>query len=553
MGYRSGLNATATDILSNQESLKGQRSNFDSYWQTLHDYYYVESENLNKSYYPGTELDFTYLWDSTSLEAADVLASGFMSYLTPPSGRWFKLRTKNPLLLEQKAVSTYLEDVEAEVYHALNNSNFYSQMYPAYKSSGVYGTSILLEEEDVEDGIRFYSLPLKQTCIVEDSRERVKEYYIEFEYTAYQAVSRFGKENVSVSVNEAFLSGRNPDKKFKYILYIGPRYARNVSLKDNQNMPIKATWVEKESKKVIKEGGYEEMPAMGHRFDKRPYIAWGFSPAMKALPDVRTLNLEAKTTLRAAMKQTDPPIAVPNNAFLSPLNMNPRAVNYYKKDSLDGNSTIMPFGNYGNLQAGMISMEYRRKHIKEIMYNNVFLAFEGITKQMNNPEIEERIFEKMTLLGPAVGRYLTDYLDPIINRTIAILARRGSLPMPPDEIILDPRYEIEYSSMLALAQKKTELQGLMSALTVVGQVAQMKPEILDKIDQDKVADGVWGITAAPVQMLRDDREVALIREQRGQMQAMEQEAAVIQGVSEVAKTHSETQKNLADARAKDRA
>ena len=64
------------------------------------------------------------------------------------------------------------------------------------------------------------------------------------------------------------------------------------------------------------------------------------------------------------------------------------------------------------------------------MYNDTFLAFDRITKQMNNPEIMERINEKMTMLGPAVGRYISEMLNPVIERTIGILARRGKLPDP---------------------------------------------------------------------------------------------------------------------------
>jgi len=36
-------------IVKNKGNLKGQRSNFDIYYQTLHDYFYVEAENINRS------------------------------------------------------------------------------------------------------------------------------------------------------------------------------------------------------------------------------------------------------------------------------------------------------------------------------------------------------------------------------------------------------------------------------------------------------------------------------------------------------------------------
>jgi hypothetical protein len=79
---------------------------------------------------------------------------------------------------ENKAVSHYLEDVASVVNNMINSSNFYNQIIVSYKASGVYGTSVLLAEEDIEEDIRFLNLPIKQVCIVEDARGRVYEYYI---------------------------------------------------------------------------------------------------------------------------------------------------------------------------------------------------------------------------------------------------------------------------------------------------------------------------------------------------------------------------------------
>lgn len=539
-------NKSAKEICQNLSILLGNRRNWESYWQTLHDYFYIEATNLNRTYYSGTELDVSYLWDSTSLETADTLANGFMNYLTPPSSKWFALRTKNPYLMEKKVIATYLEDVASEVYHALNNSNFYNQMFSNYKASGVYGTSIFLTEEDLKTDIRFYALPLKQVCMVEDASQRVVEYYILFEYTAFQAVRRFGLEVLSDEIKREYQVGRDQDKKYQFLLYIGERAVRDLTKRDAMNMPVRAVWIEKEKQKIIQEGGYRELPAMAHRFDKRPFETYGFSPAMKALPDVRTLNLEAKTVLRASMKNTDPAVAVPENAFIMPFNANPRAVNYYNKNEMTAKD-IFAFGNFGNPYVGMDAMELKRKRIKAVMYSDVFLAFEGLDKRMNNPEVYERINEKMTMLAPSVGRFISDVLDPIITRTISMLHRRGKLPPPPDELLADPRYEIEYVSQLAQAQKRTELNSLTNALGLVAQVSQFKPEVLDKIDGDKAVDDIWGITGASSGVLRDDEEVAKIREARAEAAAEQQKLDMAAQLAQTAQIATQADKNIAEA------
>jgi hypothetical protein len=297
-------------------------------------------------------------------------------------------------------------------------------------------------------------------------------------------------------------------------------------------------------------GGYNEFPAFCHRFDKRPFLQWGFSPAMKCLPFARMLNAIAKTNLRMMMKHTDPPIAVPDNAFIMPFDMNPRAYNIYSKSIMDkGANDIFAFGNYGNPQVGMQAVEYYTMKVKAMMYNDVFLAFDGITKQMNNPEVMERINEKMSMLAPAVGRYISEMINPTIMRTLGILSRRGKLPKPPDEFLMNPEYEIDCVSQLAQSQKRSELNALVTGLTMVAQIAQGgAPQVTDKVDYDKTVDEIWGITGAPDRVLRDDTQVQKIREIRSKQVQQQQQMEMAGQIGEVMKSGAEADKKSAEGK-----
>lgn len=540
----------AQQLIEQYNMLKSGRQNFESYWQSLHDYFYIEADDINRKHAPGSELNATVLYDATTLDSGDVLASGFMNYLTPPTSKWFALRARNPIYKGNKKVSGYLEDVVDEVNSALNRSNFYNQIIASYKGSGVYGTSAMLEEEDVDDDIRFYSLPIKNVCLVEDGRGRVIGYFIEFEYTANQAAQRFGEKNLSTPMKEEIAADKGDEKKHMFLLYIADRYKRDVGKTDRKNKPIEACWIDMESKITVDEGGYNEFPAMCHRFDKRPFQPWGYSPAMKALPFARILNAIAKTNLRAMMKHTDPPVAVPDNAFIMPFNANPRAVNYYNQAKMpNGKNDIFAFGNFGDPNAGMAAIEMYQQKVKSIMYTDVFLAFNGITKEMNNPEVAERVNEKMTLLGPAVGRYISEMLNPVITRTVGILHRRGRLPEPPDELRQDPSYEIDCISQLAQAQRRSELNALMSGLNLVSQIAAFKPDVLDKVNGDKAVDEAWSIIGAPTRVFNDDDQVQALRDARGRAAQAAQQLELLKGGAEAVKTGSEADLNLAQASA----
>jgi len=138
-------------------------------------------------------------------------------------------------------------------------------------------------------------------------------------------------------------------------------------------------------------------------------------------------------------------------------------------------------------------------------------------------------------------------LNPIIIRTIGILARRGRLPNPPDEIMQDPNYEIDFISQLAQAQRRSELNALMTGLSVVGQVAQFMPEALDKVDADKVIDETWAVVGAPAKVLRDDGEVQAIREAKGRAAQQQMSMQLAQQGADVVERGSKVDLNMAKA------
>ena len=538
---------SASKIIQYKGALKGQRSNFDTYYQTLHDYFYVEAENVNRSYYPGTELDFLYLLDGSSLELADILASGITNYLTPNSMRWFILEHPDKRIRDVKKVRSWMQDTADELNFVMNRSNFYNEIPSFYKASGVYGTSVITLEEDHESDIRFINLPIRNVYLTDDARGKPLEYFIVCEYTAEQAYTKFG-DKVDKDIIEAVAKKRSPDSKYTYVYYLGPRQLREYGKSDNMSMPIRGVWVEEKSKNIMKDEGYLSMPAVAHRFYKRPQIPYGFSPAMKALPWVRMLNTMADTMLRAAMKQTDPPIALPSSGFLAPMNFNPRAKNYYKQGKIDPLKDIAPIGNYGKIEIGMKEIEYYTERAGAMMFKNAFLSFQDITKQMTVPEVMQRQNEALTLLGPAVGRYMSDVLQPLVERTIGILWNKGKLPPLPDEMMMNPEYDVKFIGRLAQAQKQSEMNNLTNALTIAGQIAQFKPEALDKINADETIDELWGITNAPAGILYDQKEVLEIRKAKAEQQMQIQKMQMAQAASTAGKDASQADVNIAKSR-----
>ena len=89
------------------------------------------------------------------------------------------------------------------------------------------------------------------------------------------------------------------------------------------------------SEQLLSESGFDDFPFMVPRFVKDSVSTYGRSPAMNALPDVKMLNKMSETTIRAAQKQIDPPLMVPDDGFVLPVRTTPGALNFYRSGTRD--------------------------------------------------------------------------------------------------------------------------------------------------------------------------------------------------------------------------
>ena len=172
------MDLSAEKIVKNCGNLASSRQTFDTMYQHLHNYFYVESENIIDQRDKGSQLHA--LLDCTSVDCADVMAAGLTNYLTPDSSKWLYLEHSNRELRDNDEVKRWMGDVTEEVLWTLARSNFYNQMPIFYKASGVYGTAGLMTEKDAKDGVRFYNIPIKKLYLTEDARERPSEFYLKF-------------------------------------------------------------------------------------------------------------------------------------------------------------------------------------------------------------------------------------------------------------------------------------------------------------------------------------------------------------------------------------
>ena len=129
----------------------------------------------------------------------------------------------------------------------------------------------------------------------------------------------------------------------------------------------------------------------------------------------------------------------------------------------------------------------------------------------------------------------------MLQRVFKMLYRNLRFPQIPPELIqrtrqgaVMPEPEITYSSRIALAIKALENASGANVLEITLPISQLKPEILDNLNFDKIIRGMARNAGLPEDWLTQPEMMAQIREQRAQEQAEAQKQAQLMGMAEAA-------------------
>ncbi len=508
-------------IMARFDRLKTGRQNWETHWQEVADYMQPRKADVTRTRSKGdkrTELVF----DSSPIQAVELLAASLHGMLTNPSTPWFSLRYKDQGLDMDDEAKLWLEGVTETMYTAFNRSNFQQEIFELYHDLITFGTAAMFIEEDQSDLLKFSTRHINEIYITENDKGRIDTVYRKFKITLRAAAQQFGtflSEEAKTKVE------KDPFDEIDILHAVYPRQEFDPRKKDKENMEFESVYVEYKNGNELSVGGFVEFPFVVPRYLKASHEIYGRSPAMTALPDVKMLNEMSKTTIKAAQKQVDPPLLVPDDGFLLPVRTVPGGLNFYRSGTRD---RIEPLNIGANNPLGLNMEEQRRTAIRNVFYVDQLMLQQG--PQMTATEVIQRNEEKMRLLGPVLGRLQSELLKPMIDRCFAILLRNNQFAQAPD-FLSGQDIEIEYVSPLAKAQKGTELSSITRAIEILGSLANVAP-VFDYVNFDALVKHVAELVGMPQKLLKLQSQVNAEREQAAQQQ---EQMAQMQQLQQVAK------------------
>jgi len=513
----------AEDIIKRYESAKAARYNVEAMWQYMEqfvvpyraDFYHTQSEE-------GKNWRKRDIYDSTAPEAADALAASLQANLISPSVRWYDLRFNAEELNDDDEAKEWLEACSDVMFMELQQSDFSLDSAESFLDLVGLGSMCLIEEEDVDSGsveLDFSSVPIEECYFEVGSKGQLLRFYRKLEWTALQCADKFGVNDLPEKIKKAYEDPNSAAKKFEIIFCIYKRDIGNLDVDVSKPIakrarPFGLKYVLITDKTELgEEGGYYEMPVFFCRWRTTAKSIWGNGPGFKILATIMDVNEMAEITLEKAAGDVEPPLMTTQRGIISQLDRSRGGLTV-----VGAMDEVAELPGRGDANLSSLEIQDLRSQIRRAFYADQLELKES--PAMTATEVNVRYELMQRLLGPTLGRLMSDFLNPLITRTFNILYRAGKFPPMPQKV-RDNRGQvnIEYVGPLPRAHKNDIARNVAGWLGTGGQLAETWPQVLDIPDIDAAFKMIGEMSGVPAKAMLGDKEIKKNREERAKKQA----------------------------------
>jgi hypothetical protein len=531
------------DLIREYEHLVSCRRHWEPVWRDIIEFVMPNSRRQREFYTAEKPRPSERWFDSTAADANRKLSNFMHGALTSNSTRWFNLTTRDEALMRNREVSIWLDDTATRIYGALQQSNFSAVAPQVYASLCALGNAaVYLEERDLGmsgfNGFRFTVIPVGRYVAAESHEGIVDTFMRTFEMSAKAAAGKFGLDNLPDHIKQAYQDPAKAHDRFCFLHVLKPRAGKGGMTA--KQMPVASYYIDMQSKDIIKESGYPEMPVFVPRWETEEGEVYGRGPGHIALPDTRTLNKVKQLGLEALALQVRPPLQVPQDGVLGgTVRLTPAAQNV----TMNG-AEVKPLELGHDLKSEMVKGEELRQAIRGVFHRDLVALPDK--NYMTATEIIKQLDLTNRELGPTVGNIQDQFLRPMIERAFAIMLRREAFLDPPAELG-GADLDLEYEGQLARAQRVGDLTAVQGNLALIAGMAEIDPSVMDNLDTDELVDYIWIVSGVPKRLLRSKAARDKIRESRAQAAQLQAQVEQAQGVMDVAHTGAQAGKTMREA------
>lgn len=552
MAERDGLTSRQVKNIR-KGALSQERSSWFTQWQEISRYLLPRNGRFLIGDVNKGDKRHNNIYDSTGTRALRVLAAGLMAGMTSPARPWFRLKIADKDLMEYTPVKMWLNAVTELMRDIFNASNTYRALHGLYEELGAFGTAATILLPRYETVIHHFPLTVGEYMLAQNEFGEVDTLYREFQMTVAQIFGQFVTKrsksgsadwsNVSQTVKNMYDTNKL-DQWVDVVHVVEPRTERDTRYKDAKNMPFASCYYEANQGAMdnmyLSESGFKRFPALAPRWAGVSCDIYGNSPGMETLGDIKQLQHQQLRKGQGIDYLVKPPIQVPTSFKSHDLDSLPGGVNFVDSAGPSGGMKNAFEVNI-NLEHLLMDIIDVRQRIDETFYKNLFLAVINDTRQQPGTarEIAEKHEEKLLMIGPVLERLHNELLKRKVDVTFEEMLHAGIVPPPPPEL-QDHELQVQFVSMLAQAQQAVGTGAIDRFVGSLGAIAQFKPGVLDKFDEDEWADQYSEMLGVDPSLIVGDEKVAIVRQNRAQQQKQQAAAEQAQQIAQTAKTAGDT-------------
>ena len=527
------------EIQSIQKELENEKSSFKNQWKDIRKYMGTAygggiDEGTKRRGTTPKAPDYV-LTDTTASTASDTLANGVEGYACGSSLQWFDYAVESVKEnVPEEIIKSLLEKVKKVAYHWLQKSNFYPTFRQVVRSGCDLGTGGFYFTMDRKRGLpMFKAFDLNDIETMTNDFGEIETLFRRIYLTKREAIKYFGEERIAKikTINQC----KDPRERFVFHQMISPVVNWDFDVKGDGDW-LSIYWSEDDTKETVKEERMRYKPFAIFRWEEPVFGGnWGVdSPGQLSLPAMRFVN-----------------ILVEDMIMLSEL----VAKGHWKKTK--GLKVNFTAGGVTELESGQDfawqqatgdlswlaeHISYYRAVINDIYKVNLFLTLTmNLDRTKTATEVAGLSQEREVLMQSFWSRLANQIFEPLHEWLFLQICMSGNLRDITNEELAaleDMEMKIDYISPAYMAQKRAfDLGPTLQWVSDMVQLAQVNPNLLDKINFDQIANIDHSSRNAKIEALVSDDDAVKARQIRTQIETQANDRVL----------NEQTLGNLADA------
>lgn len=523
---------------------KQEKTPWNNHWQLVHEFFLQRKADFTVTRQDGAFLN-SDIWTALPAKAAETCASALLGLVWPDNDS-FKYEPFGEDLEGNAEVKAWFEYATLQVQTDLDDpaAGLQLALDEFMLDYAVSGTPAIHMEAGAESTYRFDAWSVKQFAIDEGASGYVDTFYMEREYTVRQMYEKSqGPQGwkLSKKTMDAWTAGKFQDK-VNVLHVIEPRFVDPGKGSGPQNMPWASYHIEMDTKQLLRESGYQELPTFCARASKRIGEKYGRSMAMRALPDVMELNALVEIMTLGAEKSYDPPLAIMDDGVFGggTIDTSAGAINVMNVQGKlgAGRKPIEQLFENGSFQGS--GMEFLMESLAKTINDHFMidrLIDQDSKTQMTAQEWNGRKAMRQQALSSPLSRLKAELFDRLLERAFNMGLRAGRFgfaagspeaiawaaanpgaqvrTIPQKIVDLQGRrkrvYKIRYLTPAAREQRAEEAQGIMSWLQLIGEMAGQDPTVGDTVNAERTLSVMGDIWNVPQECKNTPQELQQIR------------------------------------------